>query len=414
MLTVVASEDAGKSTNPVGGSLLDEIVRDGARKMLAAALQAEVAAYIEAHADQVDELGHRLVVRNGSAVAREVVTGAGAVTVAAPRVNDKRVDPVTGVRQRFSSAILPAWARKSPKVAEVLPLLYLHGLSSLDFGPALEQFLGSGAGLSAPTITRLTTQWQDEARLFADRSLSDVDYVYLWVDGIHVNVRLEQEKLCLLVMIGVRTDGKKELIALTDGYRESTESWAGLLRDAKRRGMRAPVLAMGDGALGFWAAVKDVFPGDEGAAVLVPQVRQCACGAAEVGSPGRRSGRCRTSTTPRTATWPARRRRRSRRPTARSSPRPSAKIIDDLDVLLEFYNFPAEHWVHLRTTNPIESTFATVRHRTKVTRAQVPRRRPGHGVQADRSRPSPVAGGQRAAAGGARPGLSDVPPRQAR
>ncbi|MET3805237.1 transposase-like protein [Nakamurella sp. UYEF19] len=182
----------------------------------------EVAAYIDAHADQVDESGHRLVVRNGSAAARQVVTGAGDVTVAAPRVNDERVDPETVVQQRFSSAILPAWARKSPKVAEVLPLLYLHGLSSLDFGPALEQFLGSGAGLSAATITRLTTQWQDEARLFADRSLSGVDYVYLWVDGIHVNVRLEQEKLCLLVMIGVRTDGKKELIALTDGYREST------------------------------------------------------------------------------------------------------------------------------------------------------------------------------------------------
>jgi len=251
VLTVVASQDAGKSTGPVDGSLLDEIVRDGARRMLAAALQAEVAAYIDAHADQFDEHGHRLVVRNGSAVPREVVTGAGAVTVAVPRVNDKRVDPETGVRQRFSSAILPAWARKSPKVAEVLPLLYLHGPSSLDFAPALEQFLGTGSGLSAATITRLTTQWQDEARLFADRSLSDIDYVYLWVDGIHVNVRLEQEKLCLLVMIGVRSDGKKELIALTDGYRESTESWAGLLRDVKRRGMRAPVLAMGDGAFGF-------------------------------------------------------------------------------------------------------------------------------------------------------------------
>ena len=209
MLAVVASEEAGKSTGSVGGSLLDEIVRDGACKMLAAALQAEVAAYIDAYADQVDELGHRLVVRNGLAVAREVVIGAGAVPVTAPRVNDKRVDPETGVRQRFSSAILPAWAQESPKVAEVLPLLYLHGLSSLDFGPAPEQFLGSGAGLSAPTITRLTTQWQDEARLFADRSLSDVDYVYLWVDGIHVNVRLEQEKLCLLVMIGVRADGKR-------------------------------------------------------------------------------------------------------------------------------------------------------------------------------------------------------------
>ena len=260
-------------------------------------------------------MGHRLVVRNGSAAARQVVTGAGAVRVAAPRVNHKRTDPETGVRQRFSSAILPAWARKSPKVAEVLPLLYLHGLSSVDFGPAWEQFLGSGTGLSAATITRLTTQWQDEARLFADRSLSDLDYVYVWVDGIHVNVRLEQEKLRLLVMIGVRTDGKKELIALTDGYRESTESWAGLLRDAKRRGMRAPVLAMGDGALGFWAAVKDVFPADEGAAVLVPQVRKYACRAPEIGAPGGGPSDAGHLQTPRTATWPAPRARTSRRPT---------------------------------------------------------------------------------------------------
>lgn len=153
---------------------------------------------------------------------------------------------------------------------------------------------------SAATITRLTTLWQDEARLFADHSLSDVDYVYLWVDGIHVNVCLEQERLCLLVMIGVRTDGKKELIALTDGYRESTESWAGLLRDAKRCGMRAPVLAMCDGALGFWAAVKDVFPRDEGAALLVTQVGECLCCATENRHTRWRSGRCRISTTPRT------------------------------------------------------------------------------------------------------------------
>lgn len=188
------------------------------------------------------------------------MTAAGAVTVTAPRVNDKRVDPESGERQRFSSAILPAWARKSPQVTEVLPLLYLHGLSTGDFGPALEQFLGSGAGLSAASITRLTGQWQDEATAFAARDLSGTDYVYLWVDGIHVKVRLEQEKLCLLVMIGVRTDGRKELVALTDGYRESTESWADLLRGARRRGMTAPVLAVGDGALGFWKALRDVFP----------------------------------------------------------------------------------------------------------------------------------------------------------
>lgn len=196
-------------------------VRDGARQMLAAVLQAEVAAYIEAHADQLDVDGRRLVVRNGSHVERQVSTAAGSVTVRAPRVNDKRVDEQTGERVRFSSAILPAWARKSPKIAEVLPLLYLHGLSSSDFTPALEQFLGSGAGLSASVITRLTAQWQDEQRAFNTRPLADCDYVYMWVDGIHLKVRLEQNKVCLLVMIGVRADGRKELIALADGQRES-------------------------------------------------------------------------------------------------------------------------------------------------------------------------------------------------
>ena len=296
-----------------------------------------------------------------------MVTGAGAVTVQAPRVNDKRVDPETGERQRFSSTILPAWARKSPKVADVLPLLYLHGLSSLDFAPALEQFLGTGAGLSAATITRLTTQWQDEARLFGDRSLADVDFVYLWVDGIHVNVRLEQEKLCLLVMIGVRADGRKELVALTDGYRESTESWADLLRDCKRRGMRAPVLAMGDGALGFWAALREVFP----------ETREQRCWFHKMANV--------LAALPKSAHPAATRAMQDifnaedgdhARVAAKAFqidygtkfPKAAAKITDDLDVLLEFYNYPAEHWVHLRTTNPIESTFATVRHRSKVTK----------------------------------------------
>jgi transposase-like protein len=206
--------------------------------------------------------------------------------VQAPRVNDKRVDEETGERQRFSSRILPAWVRKSPKIADVLPLLYLHGMSSLDFGPALEQFLGTGVGLSAATITRLTAQWQDEAKLFAARSLAEVDFVYLWVDGIHVNVRLEQQKLCLLVMIGVRADGRKELVALTDGYRESTESWADLLRDCRRRGMRAPVLAMGDGRVGVLGGAAGGVPADPAAAVLGPQDGECACRAAEVVTPG--------------------------------------------------------------------------------------------------------------------------------
>jgi putative transposase len=182
------------------------------------------------------------------------------VPVKQPRVNDKRIDPVTGERIRFSSAILPAWCRKSPRVSEVLPLLYLRGLSTSDFAPALEQFLGTGHGLSAATITRPTEQWRPDATKFGRRSLKDVDYVYLWVDGIHLKVRLEQDKVCLLVMIGVRADGRKERVALADGFRESAESWADLLHDCERRDMRAPVLAVGDGALGFWKALRDVFP----------------------------------------------------------------------------------------------------------------------------------------------------------
>jgi putative transposase len=281
--------------------------------------------------------------------------------------NDKRIDEASGERQRFASAILPAWSRKSPRVAEVLPLLYLHGLSSSDFAPALEQFLGSVAGLSAKTITRLTEQWQDEASAFSKRSLAEVDYVCLWVDGIHLNVRLEQDKVCLLVMIGVRADGRKELIALADGHRESTESWAALLRNCKRRGMRAPVLAVGDGALGFWAAVRDVFA----------ETREQRCWFHAAGNildclpksaqPGARAAlaeiynaedREHAITAARTfvadygVKWP----------------KAAEKITKNLDVLLEFYNYPAEHWIHLRTTNPIESTFATVRLRQRVTK----------------------------------------------
>src|SRR5450755_4173119 len=222
MLTVVPGESSGHEAGKDGSpSLIDQIVREGARRMLAEALQAEVDAYIAAHAAERDEDGRRRVVRNGYHQAREVLTSAGAVEVTAPRVNDKRADPVTGERERFSSAILPPWARKTPKITEVLPLLYLHGLSTGDFVPALGQFPGSSAGLSAAVITKLTQQWQDEQRAFAQRDLSGADYVYLWADGIHVNIRLEEHKLCLLVMIGVRADGRKELIALADGYRES-------------------------------------------------------------------------------------------------------------------------------------------------------------------------------------------------
>jgi transposase-like protein len=358
---------AGRDHSSPASSVIDEIVRDGARRMLAEALRAEVDAYIAQFAGERDERGRRLVVRNGSHQPREVLTSAGAVEVTAPRVNDRRTDPDTGQRARFSSAILPPWCRKTPKINEVLPLLYLHGLSSGDFGPALGQFLGSSAGLSASVISKMTETWKAEQRAFADRDLSDVDYVYLWADGIHVNIRLEEHKLCLLVMIGVRADGRKELVALADGYRESTESWADLLRDCSRRGMRAPVLAIGDGALGFWGALREVFPQARAQRCWFHKIANILGALPKSAHPGAKKALAEI--------WNAEERRNAL-DAARAFeatygakfPKATAKLTDDLEELLAFYDYPAEHWIHLRTTNPIESTFATVRHRTKITR----------------------------------------------
>jgi transposase-like protein len=369
MLTVVpdpSGRDQSDETGPAA-SLIDEIVREGARRMLAEALQAEVDAYIARFADQRDGNGRRLVVRNGYHQPRQVLTSAGAVEVRAPRVNDKRLDPVTGERKRFSSSILPPWCRKPPRITEVLPLLYLHGLSSGDFVPALGQFLGSTAGLSASVITKLTEQWKAEQRAFAERDLSQVDYVYLWADGVHVNIRLEEHKLCLLVMIGVRADGRKELVALADGYRESTESWADLLRDCARRGMRAPVLAIGDGALGFWAALREVFPQAREQRCWFHKIANVLGAMPKSAHPGAKKALAEI--------WNAEDKDHALKAVrafadtygAKFS-KAVAKVTDDIDELLAFYDFPAEHWIHLRTTNPIESTFATVRHRTKVTK----------------------------------------------
>ncbi len=363
MLKVVADEAARTEL----GASLDEICREGARRMLAAALEAEADGYIEALTGEVDEDGRRLVVRNGHAIPRTVTTVAGGIEIRAPRVDDGRVDPVTGERLGFKSSIVPPWCRKSPKVTEVLPLLYLHGMSSGDFVPALEGFFGSAAGLSASVITRLTTQWQDEQRSFSARSLKGCDFVYVWVDGVHFNIRLEEDRLCVLVVVGVRLDGTKELVAIRDGYRESKESWADLLRDLKRRGMTAPVLAIGDGALGFWGAVRDVWPETrhqrdwfhKTANVLnaLPKSAQPTAQKmlAEIRDAEDRDhgvAAAKAFADEFAVKWP----------------KAVAKITDDLDVLLAFYDFPAEHWIHLKTSNPIESTFATVRLRTKVTK----------------------------------------------
>jgi transposase-like protein len=346
---------------------LDAIVREGARRMLAAALEAEVDAYLAAHVDQRDERGRRLVVRNGHARQRQVTTAAGVVEVRAPRINDRRIDPDSGARARFRSLVLPPWSRKSPKVAEVLPLLYLHGLSTGDFVPALEGFFGSSAGLSAPAITRLTTQWQADYQAFCQRDLSKRDYVYCWADGVHFRVRLEQAHLCCLVIVGVRADGTKELVAVCDGERESTESWAELLRDLRRRGMRAPVVMVGDGALGLWAALRDVFPATRQQRDWVHKLANVLAALPKAVQAGARKALAEIRDAP-DHDHAQRAIEAFARDYGVKWPKAVAKVVDDAEALLTFFDFPAEHWVHLKTSNPIESTFSPVRARTRVTK----------------------------------------------
>ncbi|MFI7329771.1 IS256 family transposase [Streptomyces rubiginosohelvolus] len=362
MLSVVNEDGTTHS-----GSPMDDIVREGARRMLAAALEAEVNRCIAELAGERDEAGRRLVVRNGHHRERTVTTAAGPIVVKAPRVNDKRVDGETGERKRFSSKILAPWCRKSPKISEVLPLLYLHGLSSGDFVPAMEQFLGSAAGLSPATVTRLTKQWSEDHSAFQDRDLSGSDYVYVWADGVHPKVRLGQARSCVLVLMGVRTDGSKELIALAEGLRESTESWADLLRDCRRRGMRDPELVVGDGAMGLWRALAEVFPQARHQRCWVHKTRNVVNALPRSAQPGAKKAL--------QEIYNAEDRDHAEkavkdfgRAYGAKWPKAVKKITDDVDELLAFYDFPAEHWVHLRTTNPIESTFSTVKLRTKVTR----------------------------------------------
>jgi transposase-like protein len=358
MLRIVASEQAEQDVLKLD---LDALVREGARRMLLAALRAEVDEYIAQHVDDRDEAGHALVVRNGVAEPRMVTTTAGELEIQAPRVHDRRDG------RRFTSAILPPWARRSPKVTEVLPVLYLRGLSTRDFEPALAEFFGSEAGLSASTIQRLTREWSREVAAFQQRDLSQVDFVYLWADGVHFNIRLEHERLCCLVLIGVRADGRKELVAVGDGYRESIESWSELLRDLKRRGMRAPVLAIGDGALGFWGALREVFPEsreqrcwvhkmanilDAMPSSLQPKVKA----ALHTIMNAENKEAADLAIDHFEATYAAK------------YPKAVDKLLKDREVLLAHFDFPAEHWVHLRTTNAIESTFATVKLRTRKTK----------------------------------------------
>lgn len=364
MLKVVASTQ--ELEGALGPQTLDEVALQGARRMLRDALELEVAAYLERHQER-DARGRALVVRNGKARARQVTCGAGTLRVSAPRVNDQRVD-AAGRRQRFTSRILPPYMRRSPKVAEVLPVLYLRGLSTGDFQEALPILLGDAAtGLSPTNIARLTAVWEEEYHAFRRRSLAERDYVYVWVDGVHFNIRLEDERLCTLVMIGARPDGTKELIAVEDGYRESTESWAALLQDLQRRGMRAPVLAVGDGALGFWAAVRDVWPETRQqrdwchkiANVLdrLPQGLQAKAKRAlrEVMYAETRAVADKLIDRFATVYGP-------------KYPKAAECLVGDRDALLTHFDAPAEHWLHVRTTNPVESSFSTVRLRQRVTK----------------------------------------------
>ncbi len=364
MLSVIADEAARSELT----MSLDELAREGARRMLAVALEAEVDAYIAAFAELTDERGHRLVRRNGHAPARSIATGAGQVEVVRPRVDDRRVDSATGQRAQFHSQILPRWCRRSPKVAAVLPLLYLHGLSSADFVPALTELFGSAAGLSAPVITRLCEQWQAERQAFQQRDLAEVDYVYCWADGVHFSIRLgEQGRLCCLVIVGVRADGRKELVAVADGTRESTDDWAELLRDLRRRGMGAPVVMVGDGALGLWRALREVFPATREQRCWVHKVRNVLGALPKSVHAGARRAlneiimaedlqHARAAIEAFASDYGVK------------WPKAVAKVVDDQDALLTFFEYPAEHWQHLRTTNPIESSFSPVRARTRVTK----------------------------------------------
>lgn len=355
-------EEINDSTDPEGlcETSLDELCRMAAQDMLKQALLGERRSYLIAHSAERDENGNRLVVGNGFHKERQVVTGAGPLDIEAPRVDDKREG------KKFSSSILPAYMRKSPKVTEVLPVLYLRGLSTGDFRPALGQFLGTEDGMSPSTIQRLTEAWQTEHAEWNLRDLSSEQFVYWWVDGVHFRVRLEEDDLCCLVVVGVAADGTKHLVTVQDGYREDTESWLDLLRDLKRRGLTPPLLAVGDGALGFWSALSEVFPGVAEQRCWIHKTKNVMAALPK---------RLHSEAKPLIH-------RIYKAPTREQAiieaqnfaqhyeefPKATVKITGDLDRLLAFYDFPKQHWIHLRSTNPIESTFSTVRLRTKKTR----------------------------------------------
>jgi transposase-like protein len=331
---------------------LDELARRGAQRMLALALQTEVDEYIRRHEGERDENDHARVVRNGRSQERTIQCGAGELKIQTPRVNDKRPD------HHFTSSILPPYMRKSPRLEEAVPILYLRGLSTGDFGPALSALLGEEAlaGFSPTTVTRLLTVWQDEYKAWRKRSLVDKNYVYLWADGVYFNVRLDDDRLACLTLIGVLPDGTKEVVALEDGYRESS-----------RRGLPAPKLAIADGALGFWAALRDVYPETEEQRCWVHKIANVLDKL-----PKRLQPRAKSHLH---EIMRAEGRETALEELARFQEEYEAKypkavdcLTKDVDTLFTFMDYPAAHWLHLRTTNAIESTFATVKARTRITK----------------------------------------------
>lgn len=364
---VFAMNSSGQEARDV----LTEILRHGARQMLATAIENEVDEYIVAYAHQLDADGQRLVVRNGHMPPRSILTGLGPVEMKRPRVNDKRLD-TDGNRLRFTSRILPPYLRRTKVIDELIPWLYLKGVSTGDFPEALQALLGPAAdGLSATNICRLKRIWEDDWQDWSRRDLTGKRYVYVWADGIHFNVRLEDEankKQCILVLMGATADGKKELIGITEGYRESEQSWLELLRGLQARGLREdPKLATADGALGFWAAMRKVWP-------TTREQRCWVHKTANVLNKLPKSVQAKSKAMLHEI-WRAETKANADKAfdlfvTTFEAKYPKAVecLTKDRDVLLAFYDFPAEHWIHLRTTNPIESTFATVRLRHRRTK----------------------------------------------
>lgn len=359
-----------------GSSPLDQIVQEGARQMLQAAVDAEVEAFVAKHATRCDGQGRRLVVRNGHLPQREVLTGAGPLPVRQPRVRDNSPDPES--RVRFASSILPAYLRRSKSLDELIPWLYLKGISTGDFSEALQALLGEEAkGLSANVVVGLKEQWSTEYEDWSRRDLSGKQYAYFWADGIHAQIRLESpenNKQCILVLMGATADGKKELIAVVDGYRESEQSWYELLINLKQRGLvLEPKLATGDGALGFWAALRKVYPSTREQRCWVHKTANVLNHMPKGVQPRAKADLHQI--------WMAETRAAASQAFDAFLEKYQAKyqaacdcLKKDRDVLLTFYDFPAEHWIHLRTTNPIESTFATVRLRHRRTKGSGTRR----------------------------------------